>query len=239
MSTNTILNNISHITRLAIFRPRCKICGTNLVFSTEDVVCTDCLAKVTRIPNPFCQRCGRPLNNRHTICGECIIHPPLFKKHRSYSIYSGALKELIHLFKYRGINRLKHLFASYYLELLEQALRENFHFIIPVPRDKSRGREFYPLLEIANIVSKKTGIAVWEKGLIKTKATEPQARLSRSKRLKNLEGVIQLKNPGHLEGKKILLIDDVYTTGTTIKKCTEALAEATVDISALTIARSI
>lgn len=188
---------------------------------------------------PVCKRCGKLIENRYRICGECIVHPPAYRKHSSYSIYEGVLKDIILLFKYGEIKRLKKIITDYYTAAFKARIAEGFDFLIPVPADKNRKREFHPIAEIAGMLSGRLEIKIMSDNLVKVKTTEPQAGLSRSKRLKNLAGAFALKDPGKLEGKKILLIDDVYTTGTTIKQCTKVLVKADADVVALTLARSL
>jgi ComF family protein len=167
------------------------------------------------------------------------VTPPLYRKHFSFSIYDGVLKDLILLFKYGEIKKLKNLIAAYYSEIFNKKICEEFDFLIPVPPDKNRKREFNPIFEIAKVLSKSINVRLLSNRLLKIKKTEPQAGLSRSKRLKNLDGAFVLKKPNRLKGKKVLLIDDVYTTGTTIKQCTKLLIKAGADVVAITLARSI
>ncbi|MFC2155285.1 ComF family protein [Acidobacteriota bacterium] len=188
---------------------------------------------------PLCKHCGIIIENRHRVCGDCILDPPKYLKHVSYSIYDGVLKDLILLFKYGEVKRLKHLIARYYIEVFEKKITGDFDYLIPVPADRKRKREFCPVQEIAKILSRILHIGILTGNLVKTGTTEPQAGLSRSKRLRNLDGAFSLKKPALIAGKKILLIDDVYTTGTTIKKCTDLLVKAKADVVALTLARSV
>jgi ComF family protein len=233
------LHRFLHINRLSVFLCQCKICGNFLVFDEEILICIECLKKIEFKDAPTCKRCGLIVENRHRLCGECIVDPPKYRKHVSYSIYDGVLKDVILLFKYGEIKRLKHLIAGYYIEVIEKKIAGEFDYLIPVPADKKRKREFCPIREIAKILSRILHIGILTGNLVKTGTTEPQAGLSRSKRLKNLDGVFDLKNPSVIADKKILLIDDVYTTGTTIKQCTKVLVKAKADVVAVTLARSI
>lgn len=238
MKTNDILNRFFNINRLAIFRCLCKRCGIPIVYEDEEIICCECKEKVFFIDAPVCRHCGIIIENRHRICGECIVKPPIYRKHYSYSIYDGSLKDLILLFKYGEIKKLKKLIGEYFIEIFKRNICEEFDFLIPVPADKKRKREFDPVFEIAKNISRSINTRLLADNLVKRKPTEPQAGLSRSKRLKNLDGVFALKYPTILKGKKILLIDDVYTTGTTIKQCTKCLVEAGADVVAMTLARS-
>ena len=144
------------------------------------------------------------------------------------------------MYKYNGVERLKYLFVDYYMELFKEKINENFDYIVPVPPDRirKREREFSPILEIAKILSRRLEIPLASRNLIKIKKTLPQAGLTRAKRIANLDGAFKLKHPEKIKEKKLLLIDDVYTTGTTIKKCAQLLKKQNADVIALTLARS-
>lgn len=142
------------------------------------------------------------------------------------------------MYKYKGIERLKRLFVDYYLELFAEKINEDFDYIVPVPPDRGRKREFSPILEISKILSRRLGIPLSARNLIKIKQTLPQAGLTRAQRITNLEGAFKLKHPEKIKGKKLLLIDDVYTTGTTINTCAQLLTKQNAGVTALTLARS-
>ncbi|MEN8153773.1 MAG: hypothetical protein ABFR75_07095 [Acidobacteriota bacterium] len=110
--------------------------------------------------------------------------------------------------------------------------------IIPVPPDRGRLREYDTVLEIARVISKRTGINMVNNILIKKKTTLPQAGLGYNKRIKNLNGAFDIQNGELLKGMNILLIDDVFTTGTTIIKCSKVLSRFSGDIYAVTLAMS-
>jgi len=206
----------------------------------EDILCRVCKSEITLFNDPVCRKCGRILSNPYDICGECILHSPPYRVHISYSRYRGLFKDLILLYKYGGIEKLKYLFADYYIELFNERVNEPFDYIVPVPPDKGRKREFAPILEAAKILSGKLGIQLLSGYLLKVKKTLPQAGLSKAKRMKNLDGAFKLKQPQEIKltGKKVLMIDDVYTTGTTINKCAQLLSKQRADVVVLTLARS-
>jgi ComF family protein len=238
-------NELLKVIGLSIFIDRCKLCGNDLVLAHEKSICSDCKEKITAFSTTLCCHCGRPLWNDAVRCVECIINPPLFLRHISYGRYDDVLKELILKYKYGKIDNLKHLLAGYYLEILnkqipEKESREHFDFIIPVPPDMGRRRDFNPILEMAKILSKHSEIPLLPGRLVKIKKTLPQAGLSRSRRLSNLDGAFKLIDvPPPLTGKRVLLVDDVYTTGTTIRKCTVRLVKEGASVVALTLARSV
>jgi ComF family protein len=234
---------LKRIVQLSIFLSTCKGCGNQLVFEDEDLLCKDCQQEIANIRYHdcwlnMCQYCGKTLYHQHERCGNCILQSPPYRKHRSYSRYQGLLRDLILKYKYKGIEILKRLFVDYYIELFAKEINEEFDYIVPVPPDRGRKREFNPILEISKILSRRLGIALSSGNLIKVKQTLPQARLTRAQRITNLDGAFKLKHPEEIKEKKILLIDDVYTTGTTIIKCGQLLLKQKADLVALTLARS-
>lgn len=231
--------------RLAVFLCQCPLCGVDLVLAGEELICCRCREKIrlNDADQPACPICSRPLGYEHERCGECMTNPPLFRKHVFFGRYEEELREIILKYKYGGMQKLKNLLADFYIEVYQSKLADSetrgFDFIIPVPPDKGRKREFNPVLEIAEIFSQRSGIAVLSGHLEKVKKTLPQAGLTRNQRLHNLHAAFRLTGVSPvLKGKRILLIDDVYTTGTTIKKCTELLVKEGADVVAMTLARS-
>ena len=242
MNARVYMMELGRIIKSAIFQTTCKICENFLVFREESILCNDCFNDVEPINDNICKLCGKIIGRGPEMCGECIIDPPPFDRHISYSSYTGTVKEMILLFKYHEINKLKKTVAGYYYELFKRRIiskNENFDFIVPVPNDRSRKREFNSIHEISRILSKKLGIRMLTGNLIKVKKTPPQVGLSLENRKKNLDDAFELKNPSEVRNKKILLIDDVYTTGTTIKKCSEPLKKEGARVFVMTLARSV
>jgi len=229
-----------HITRLSVFPTECKACSNILEDENESIICSSCKEKLVRYTGPVCSLCGRVSYNGDPFCGECIVNPPPYKKNLSYAPYRGLLKKLILIYKYTGVEKLKYHFAPMLIELVKeiQIHGEPFDYIIPVPPDAGRKREFAPILEIVKIVSREVNIPLLTGHLIKVKKTPPQATLGRAKRLRNLDGAFQLKKPEDIKKKRILLVDDVYTTGTTVHKCCQLLIPYVQDVSVITLAHS-
>ncbi|MCP5046888.1 MAG: ComF family protein [bacterium] len=238
----SLYNEFKRIVQLSLFLSQCRGCGNDLVFREESIICRECKGQITLNHDPACSLCGRIMTEQNPQCGECLIQPPPFRKHTSYARYRDLLRELILAYKYGGIEKLKHLFIEYYIRLFNQRIRDPesklFDYIVPVPPDKSRKREFDPILQLAKGLSKELKIPLLPHRLIKIKKTLPQAGLSRAKRLKNLDGAFQLNEPHLIEDKKVLLIDDVYTTGTTMTQCARLLSRQNADVTAMTLGRS-
>jgi ComF family protein len=194
----------------------------------------------------FCAVCNTPFLNaypldEHGVCAACRSGLRGFDHAASFGMYEGSLRSLIHLFKYSGMKPLARPLAAY----LERAIPvdERFDAVVPVPlywkRQWSRGFNQAELL--ARHVARHRGIPVWN-ALRRKRATATQAGLANAGRRRNVAGAFVVKgNPGlseKLAGKKILLIDDVMTTGATASACAVALKRGGArSISLLTLAR--
>lgn len=242
------LKNISHPVGLTVFLSLCKGCGNPLVLTGEVVVCRDCIMKIIRHTEPSCRICGRIIGDDREHCGECILKRPPFQQHFSFGRYRGLLKRLILMYKYGEIERLKHLLAGYYVRLYQEIGIDtaegsisdsvSFDYLVTVPPDKSRNREFDHLYRLGRVLSERLELPLLARAMVKIKKTPPQAGLSKAKRLRNLDGAFEVENGLQLKGKKILLIDDVCTTGTTVSKCAALLKRHGAKVVVFTLARS-
>jgi ComF family protein len=186
---------------------------------------------------PLCQRCGKPLvSSASSICGECLKEDPPFKLARSFGLYEGVLKKAINLLKYQGIKRLSKPLS----ELILQTLKiPPVDVAVPVPLHERRlkEREFNQSALIAKYIAKGSGIPLLSDCLIKSKDTVPQVGLNMKERRKNIKKTFEIKDRNPLNGKDIMLVDDVFTTGATVRECSKVLKNAGArDIYVITIA---
>jgi ComF family protein len=181
--------------------------------------------------------CGIPtVSPLTTLCASCIKEAPPFSKALYFGLYEGALRESIHLYKFGGVRRL-----SRPLSLLLQSLPiPRVDAIIPVPLHENslRRREFNQTARIACRLSRDQGIPLRLRTLDKVRETLPQTEVSGKERLSNVKNAFSVR--GDLEGLRLLLLDDVITTGATVRTCAEALIGAGAkDIVVLALARSV
>lgn len=228
-----------NLIRVSVYKPGCVCCQSLLVFRDEHLVCRACRSKIQPFFFPVCQYCCKTIREGSDLCGDCSIITPPYRKHVSYTRYDGVIKELIILFKFKNLDGLKVIFEDILVELFRVRLHEDFDWIVPVPADRGRKREINPNLMLSRSISKRLGIPLMARNLIKVKRTEPQVLLSQARRLRNLDGAFAVKRMSVFKNKKVLLLDDVYTTGTTIKKCAILLKKAGADVVAMTLARSV
>jgi competence protein ComFC len=229
---------ITQMIGVSLFLPRCRNCGLDLVNHEEKIICSDCRQKISLTLENQCQTCGKFLPDGIEICGSCLLRPPPFLRHISYAAYEDTLREIIILYKYGEVEALKTFLASLYLEILQKKLPTGFQAVVPVPVDRKRRHGFMPVRALGRILARELKTEFLPNLLQKKKSTPPQVGLSQAQRKANLNGAFALVGKQNLSGKNILLIDDVTTTGTTIKKCAAVLTKNGARVTALTLAQS-
>lgn len=222
--------------------PFCLSCDTPLGPSPEFLFCPSCLARLRFITSPLCPCCGRVYlsasgGDHH--CGTCLSTPFHFSKARALFLYQDPLKEVIHRFKYQGKTTCLASFAKFARKLPHTAEMEGADFIVPVPLHPSRLRErgFNQALLLARAFFPKDK-RISADLLIRFRSTEPQTNFNGNARRSNLKNAFRVVKPHRVAGKKILLLDDVFTTGTTVNECARVLKKAGAEeVMVLTLAR--
>ena len=230
------------------FPPRCGGCRR-----MGSWLCDRCLAQVERIHPPICSRCGLPLDasnpspvsdTEHPIlqCGRCRGMAPELDGRRACAFYCGPLREAIHQFKYRDVTVLAvplgQLMALAWSELAPK--EQDLDAIVPVPlhprRERERGYNQATLL--ARELGVNLGRPVVEDVLHRTRATAPQVNLNPRDRQANVQGAFRCEDL-RLTGRRLLLVDDVCTTGATLEAAASALRQAgAAAVWAYTLART-
>jgi ComF family protein len=225
------------------FPDECRVCGETLREVTRIPVCRRCL----KSPEPlsaefFCASCRTPFQNAFPLdadgrCALCRSGLRGFDAAYCFGAYEGVLRKLIHLYKYGRIQTLARPLGDLLLAALPR--EQEFDALVPVPlhwrRQWQRGFNQAELL--ARMIGRRTGIPV-VKALGRVQATVTQASLGNSSRRRNVASAFRCKRARLVEGKRILLIDDVMTTGATAAQCALALKRAGAGkVALLTVAR--
>ena len=211
-----------------IFPPRCPLCE-RLLIGREKYVCIDCAGKLPLIRQPFCFRCGRPLEDAgKEYCFHCERTGWYFDEGRCTFIYAGALKEALLRMKFKNHRDYIPFFAASmayaHRDFLE---KQKPDMIIPVPLHKRKERErgFDQCALIGKQISQITQIPLRRDILIRNRYTSAQKGLLPAQRMKNLAGAFSVRQ-GCLPPKaRILLVDDLLTTGSTVNECARVLKE--------------
>lgn len=214
--------------------PECPFCGGQRL---GENICEQCRAVIDGYSRElYCGRCGRyagkgatlPASPGH-LCFECRKHGWPFVQARAAGPYEGVLKDAIHRFKYAGRRSL----APYLARLMAEAACAGPEFPsldlglpVPLSAEKLRRRGFNQAALLAQEVGSLLRIPVSGRLLVKDFETSPQAGLPRSARECNLMGAFRVTDSGALRGKKILIIDDVFTTGSTISSAATVVRKA-------------
>lgn len=234
---------------LALLYPqRCLGCETFV--SAEESFCTTCLPFVRPIEAPLCLCCGAPfatLAGPEHLCGSCLARPPAFRYARAWACYQSGgatpqpLSTAIQHFKYhRNLSVGKALAARAAAHFPLQ--KERYDVIIPVPLhiDRLRWRGFNQSLLLSRAISRAQKIPVDPFVLERTRPTAPQTQLSESERRVNVKGAFAVTVPERLQGKRVLLVDDVYTSGATAEECAKVLYHSGAQVvDVFTLARAV
>jgi ComF family protein len=218
-----------------IFPRKCILCE-NSHDGDRESICPNCMDKIPFINDPVCDRCGIPFEVTYSIeeslnylCGECRSSPPLFDRALSVCQYDETVRDIIAAYKYQNKPYIGKDLVSIINKFLGGRIAELFpeliiHVPLHVKRLKERGYDQAYIL--ADGIGRELNIRVSYKNLVRTSYTTPQVDLNGMERMKNVKGAFFVTDPAELKDRSILLIDDVFTTGATIKECVKVIKKA-------------
>ena len=222
--------------------PACAVCGA-LLDQSASIVCPECLSGFEPLTGPLCRRCGQPYPGAES-CPDCREDQSHLEKIRSVYVFGGTLQEAVLRLKLNHKTRLADVFADKIAqaELPDFNLR-NYDFLVPVPLHKNRQahRGFNQSQLIARRLSRLFGVPLDPGHLRRARPTPSQFRMkSKKERRENLKGAFSATGRHPFGGKRICLVDDVVTTGSTLGACADALLESGARrVAAVTVARTV
>ena len=220
-------------TGLGFFYPEiCQLCGEERAAIRDGFVGPECWQQVRFIRPPYCERCGLPFEGDLTTSFECTNCRELelhFISARSAVVARTVVLEAVHRFKYQRAWWFENFLADLLIREAAPPLRgQSWNFIVPVPLHplKEREREFNQAEILARHLSVATNIPMNTKLLRRVSPTLTQTRLTKAERAKNMRGAFAVREGVTLNGERIVLVDDVFTTGATTSACARALSAA-------------
>jgi competence protein ComFC len=209
------------------YPPLCTICATSVEW--EQYLCSDCDAKTSRIVAPFCRVCSEPFSGNISgpfACANCAHRTLYFESAVAAYRSRGIVRRVVHDFKYGRQLYLRHIVGQWLDAAFDdERLRGRpFDLIVPVPLHPARQRErgFNQAAALAEMASAKRGIPC-KRVLERVRYTTTQTAFDRAERMENLHDAFRLRKKMNVRELRVLLIDDVLTTGATLSECARVL----------------
>ncbi|MBN2407593.1 MAG: ComF family protein [Elusimicrobia bacterium] len=224
---------------LNIFFPvECTVCGGGLGASGNPGICGRCRGRLEIINSFGCRFCGRPVHSGGISCESCRKLKPYIKNFYTACYYTENIKKIIIYFKYKNRKYLKSALAGILRDLYLQKSDGAPDIVVPVPlyRKRRKERGFNQVELLVKEFSESTGIAMGRKDVLeRITDTVPQSSLKRKERFSNMQDVFRASEG--VKGKRIMIIDDVATTGATVQNAAKALMKAgAVQVDAMVVA---
>jgi ComF family protein len=229
-----------------IYPEICQLCHSRRAAARDGLVCAKCWSHVRFIRPPFCERCGLPFAGALTTTFECTNCRELelhFSSARSAVVAKSVVLEAIHRFKYSRALWFENFLTDLLVREAAPVVRgQNWDFIVPVPLHplKLREREFNQAARLAAPLGRAANIPLNEKILRRVNPTATQTLLTRAQRAVNMKNAFAVRPGVRLAGQRIIVVDDVFTTGATTSACAQALRGAgAAEVCVWTVARGL
>ena len=235
---------------VSVFFPsECRICERLLTSASRVPLCEECLASFERVPNIICEVCGRPLpglaqkEGEQLLCPACQNRTYAFDRARSFAVYEDAVVRAILLLKFEQIEPLGAWFAEQLAEVV-RAERERLagDVVVPVPlhRERERERGYNQATLLSKPLARKLQLPHQAVLLMRTRARPEKQVLTLEERWQSVRGAFATRPGIQVDNLRVLLVDDVLTTGATLDACARALREAGAkSVIGLTVARAV
>ncbi len=224
------LTKISETFLNLFFPPRCGFCSEIISWIPKPryMLCEECLSKISLINMEACKYCGKQLKtDTRKVCPQCTGEKNYSNVFSSCE-YSGLIRDKLLEYKFKGNKQLYKVFASFIIDKLKMTNQVGFDIIISVPLHLSKLEERgYNQSElIAKEIAQYFLIPLSINNLVKSKPTESQSKLDKKGRSINVKGAFCVRDNYEIRDKKVLLVDDIITTGATVNECSKVLVQA-------------
>lgn len=224
------INNTKEVLYSIFFPRRCPICDETIVYEKD--ICEECGKELTYITEPSCKKCGKQVTDeRSEYCPDCSRKRHYYKQGKAIFAYQKGMKRSMYRFKYSGRKE----YASFYARTAKErighwVMRHGIEVIVPIPmyRRKQRMRGYNQAEVFAKSLGDYLDLPVDTKLVRRIKNTVPQKELNDIQRKDNLKGAFQLQT-NIVKYRKILLVDDIYTTGSTVDAVAKCFLETGIE----------
>lgn len=221
--------------------PRCAACPQEI--ASDAGLCPTCWASMPFIEHPVCHRFGTPFTHEigvEALSPRAIAEPPEFDRCRSACLYQGPARDLVHALKFSRRRELADPMGRWMVRAGREVLDASA-LIVPVPLHRVRliKRQFNQSADLARAIARHSGGDYQAEVLLRVKNTRPQVGLTAKQREKNIRGAffVPPEKRGQIAGRRVVLVDDVFTTGSTVEACSRALLrQGAVSVDVLTFA---
>jgi ComF family protein len=227
-----------------VYPPTCAHCHVQIL--THNALCSGCWATLRLIERPFCEVLGLPFAHdpgEGMLSPEAIAHPPVFDRLRSVALHEGVARHLVHGLKYRDRTDLAPMMAAWMVRAASAEITAADGIVaVPLHRMRMFRRMFNQSAELARHVARQSDKPFLPEALVRRKRTQQQVGLTANQRALNVRGAFLVPEGREdlVFGRRLVLIDDVYTTGATVGAATAALKKAgAADVTVLTFARAL
>ncbi len=218
-----------------LFPKDCQHCGDNFKAGLSNILCLKCFNSLKPYEDPVCDHCGASLPIRAFEdsaiyrCRDCGDEPYYLDQVRAFGVYEGALRIAHHSFKFEGMENFKSEIVGKMMGNTPETFWSGVEALVPIPQspEKERERGYNPAVLLGEELSKATRISLVNL-VEKINPTQPQMSLTREERFKNPKGAYQV-GEGVTLPRKLVLVDDVFTTGSTLEECARVLKKAGVE----------
>ena len=242
------MNPLTHVIAI-IYPSRCPICGRFMSvdkgFRVLPHLCSSCLGELNPVTHPLCTICGilfPAVTGIDHLCEYCLRKRPWYNRARAPFLYSGLLMESIVRLKYNAETHLAFSLGALLSSSVKRWISKPGDFlIVPVPlhRRRLRQRGFNQSLLLSKALASSLGSGLDYFSLMRERDTPPQTGLGKDARRKNVRDAFSVTRPEAIKNKKIVLIDDVFTTGHTLNECARTLKKSgAASVTCLTLART-
>ncbi len=224
-----------------VLPPRCPACRA--IVSAPDQFCATCWPQLDFIAGPQCACCGLPFEvpqPEGTLCGGCMADPPPYDSARAAFVYAGTARQLVLALKHADRPHLARAALPGLRRAGAAMLALDAPLLVPVPLNRWRmwQRGYNQAALLAAILAKDTGTASDLDVLTRPRATKASRGMNRRQRARNVAGAFAIDNPARIKGRRVILVDDVLTTGATAGACARLLKKAgATSVHVLTLAR--